>query len=46
MIRETLKVKLTDEFKKKAMDKIEETINYVSKRHNVELNAKEKLKIN
>jgi len=45
MIRETLKVKLTDEFKKKAMDKIDETINYVSKRHNVELNAKEKLKI-
>lgn len=45
MIRETLKIELTDEFKEKAMDEIDKTINYVSKRHNVELSAKEKLKI-
>lgn len=45
MIRETVKVKLTKEFKEQAMNKLDETIELVLNKKNVELKEKDKRKI-
>lgn len=45
MIKETIKVKLTTEFKKQAMDKLDETIENVLDKKNTKLTPQEKRKI-
>jgi len=45
MIKEIIKVKLTTEFKKQAMDKLDETIENVLEKRNAKLTPQEKRKI-
>lgn len=45
MIRETVKIKLTESYKKEAMELIDDTIKLVSNKYGVQLNDKEHKKI-